>query len=234
MGDSNGPPSAGAVGSAARRGTETPAKTPRRLAPVACLLAGLLGAISAATPWWTTSTSSSGTSSMAEFYPGGDLYAGGGGGGGYTSYANAGIASIGDLYAVVLAGTIAIALVGWALTAFAIGRSRGRWGGPRYRRFVRPAHFVAVGVGVLLAVTVPVVQPELYRTANPGGACTSAAPPGACTSFWGTTHGVGATVLWGAGLGWWMDVAAAALLALALLFETVVAAKAPRTGRYPE
>lgn len=198
---------------------------------MACLAAGLLGVVSAFTPWWYTSTSSSGTSSVAYFYPGGSIYAGGGGGGGITSYANYGLPSVGLLYAAAWVGAFVLAVTSWVVAGYAMGVSRGKWGSVPGRRTARTALLVAMVVGALLALAVPIAQPSLYRTDNPLGSCTSAAPPGPCASFWGTTHGGGTTTVWGAGLGWWLDLALVVLLLMALAVETSAGALGPEPAR---
>ena len=195
---------------------------------MACLVAGFVGAVSAFTPWWYTSTSSSGTSSTAYFYPGGNIYAGGGGGGGITSYVGYGLPSVGLLYAAVYVGTLALVAVSWVVAGYALGASRGKWGSVTGRRAARMALLAAIVVGALLAIALPTAQPSLYRADDPLGSCTSAAPPGPCGSFWGTAHAAGTTTVWGAGLGWWLD------LALVVLFLTGLAPAAFASAPGPE
>lgn len=212
------------------RSRRAPLLSPRAqidLAAVACLVAGLLAVLSAFTPWWYATTSSLGTSSTALFYPGSNLYAGGGGGGGTTTYANSGLPSVGGLYLSVLAGAIALALLAWLVAGHSLGLARGKWSSLSVRRAARFALLAAVVLSAFLAFAVPVAQPALYRADNPAGSCSSAAPPGVCGSFWGTSSGPAGTSSWGAGLGWWLDLTSAVLLGLAVALGTVAVVPRP-------
>ena len=188
-----------------------------RWASVAALLAGLLATVSSVTPWWYLST----PTGRVEYYPGTSVYVTGGGGGGLTTYANSGVASVGDLYLLVLAGAVAVAVLGWCLGGYGLARMIGRIAGGR--RLARVALLASIFLSVLLLAAVPFAQPALYAAANPARACTSAAPPGACTSFWGSSHGPTGSTVWGAGAGWWFLGASAILLLLALWLGTVAA-----------
>lgn len=201
---------------------------------MACLVAGFLGAVSAITPWWYTSTSSSGTSSTAYFYPGGNIYAGGGGGGGITSYVDYGLPSVGQLYAAAFVGVLALVAVSWVVAGYALGVSRGKWDSVAGRRAARMALLAAIVVGALLSIALPTAQPSLYRADDPLGSCASAAPPGPCGSFWGTTHGASMTTVWGAGLGWWLDLALVVLLLPGLALAAFASAPSPEPARRRE
>lgn len=199
------------------------APSPRRRAALAAFtltLAGILAAGSAASPWWYLSTASGGSTFLVEYLPGNDLRVASVGGGGTTSYAAAGVASIGSMYVSVLAAAVVLALLAWTLAGYGLGRATGRWGGPRTRRLARAALLAGIGLSLVLAVAVPVVQPALYNAANPKGVCSSGYAPGACSSFWGSSHGVANSTSWGAGLGWWLDVGVAVLFGLGLLLRT--------------
>jgi len=213
---------AGAVGA---RPTSSPRRPrPRsvsrarlRLASTVALVAALLAAASALTPWWYTSTSSSGASSTAEYFPGTAIYVSGGGGGGYTSYTAQGLPSVATLYASVLAGLAVVALLAFGVAVTGFGRSLGRWNSPRAVPAVTAAVVVGLVAGCVLAAAVPFTQPSLYRSDDPHGSCSPTPPPGPCASFWGTSQAAGATKVWGAGAGWWLDLASCVLFAVALM-----------------
>lgn len=204
------------------------------LAATVLVLAGFPAVVAAFAPWWYTSTSSAGTSSTAYFLPGSSIYAGGGGGGGFTSYAAYGAASVGVLYLVVLVGTVALALVCWSMGAYGLGAALRRWSVRPARRGAGAAVAVALGLATTLAVLVPVLQPVLFRSDNPSGACTASPAAGPCRSFWGTTHAGGESSVWGAGAGWWLDVASAVLVALALVAWASAVRELGRSEDRPE
>lgn len=194
-----------------RSASEVRQKRRGRLAAVIALFAGLLGTLSCLAPWWYLAT----PTARVEYFPGSEVYVTSGGGGGVTTYAASGVASVGDLYELVVVGAILFSLIGWAVggygVAWPLGRGRGRLAG-RVRRVALVAALVA---GVLLVSVVPFAQPALYSTANPGRACTSPSPPGACTSYWGSATGGSGTTYWGAGAGWWLCAVSTGLLAVA-------------------
>jgi len=201
----------------------SPSRTRRRLRIAACLTAGLLGTGAAYTPWWYSSTTT-GTGSTVDFYPGTSFYAGGGGGGGTSSYFGYGLTWVGALYTLVLGGAIVVVLTSWVVAGYQLGASRGKWDSGR--RLARGALLGALLLGGALAIGVSVGQPALYRLDNPSGTCASAVPPGPCGSFWGASHGE----IWGAGLGWWLDLGAVALLAVAAALGTQRRASAAEAG----
>jgi len=188
-----------------------------RLASTAALFAGLLAAASALTPWWYTSTSSSGTSSTAEYLPGSAIYVSGGGGGGYTSYTAQGLPTVATLYGSVLGGLAVVALLALGVAVLGFGRSLGRWNRPRGVPVVTATVLAGLVAGAVLAAAVPLAQPPLYRSDDPHGSCSPTPPPGPCSSFWGTSQVAGVTRVWGAGAGWWLDLACCVLFAAALM-----------------
>lgn len=204
------------VGPGAAADRPDPSVRPRRahlVGAVVLLVAGAVALSAALTPWWYTRTTSAGTSSTAEFYPGGSFYAGGGGGGGTTTYAAYGLALVGALYEGILAGSILLTLLAWASAGRGFLRSVRRSGPRRQDRTIPRvvAAGLALAVGLLLAV--PLAQPSLYRSDDPGGSCAAGAATGPCSSFWGSAQSSGASRVWGAGTGWWLDLVLAVLLA---------------------
>lgn len=201
-------------------GDPPPRLTPRRLRLTAGadLLAGLLLLGSAATPWWYLLSASAGTSSNTEFYPGGSLYAGGGGGGGVVPYATVGLSALGSLYEFVLAVGLLLGLIALTLAGIGFARAAGRPIGSEGRRLVRLGGVAAFVIVAGAAAGVALAQPTLLHLYAPAGTCTAYAGGGPCSWFWGAGRAAGDTDTWGAGLGWWLDIAAAVLLGLAAAF----------------
>jgi hypothetical protein len=193
------------------------------LAATACFLAGVVGGISAFSPWWFVTTSSTATSSSAYYYPGTDTTVVTDGGGGTTTYAAVHVPSVGDLCVLVLVGAIVLTLASFALAVYGLGYARGRWGTSRGRAAARRILLAAVLVGLLLVVVVPIAQPALFRTDDPMGACSGPSPLGECSAFWGASHAGGVATSWGGGFGWWLALSATVLLVGALLAGTVSA-----------
>jgi hypothetical protein len=217
MSDSKGPP-------------KLPPGARLDLALATCLIAALLSAVASFSPWWYLTTTGSGTSSTVDYYPGTSLWVVTNGGGGVTTYAASGVPSVGDLYAVVLAGTIALVVLVGAVTVYGFGVTRGKWGSAAGRRAARSGLLGSLFLSLFLATAVPAAQPGLYRADNPAGACTSPSVPPACGSFWGTSHAGGITSTWGAGFGWWLDLSAAVLLLLGLTLGVAWALRSSRSA----
>lgn len=185
------------------------------------LAAAVLAAVSAYAPWWYLSVAGPATSSKVDFFPGNEVLTSTNGGGGVTTYAAAHVPSVGGLYAVVLAGTIAVAVLAGAAAVAGLALGRGRSRSDGLRRAARAAVLAAIGLSVVLVATVALAQPVLYRYDDPMGACGSAHPPPACGSFWGSSAQGSLTTTWGAGAGWWLEVAAVGLLVGALIVGIV-------------
>jgi hypothetical protein len=198
----------------------------RNLVAAASLVAGLLAALAAISPWWVLSTSSAGSTTEVGYYPGTVVRVVTGGGGGITSYAATGAPSVGALYASVLVATLALAVLGAAVGVQGFASLRGTWASLRARRLAGLALLAAMLLGAALVVGVPLAQPGLYRSDDPGGACLTGAPPGACSSFWGSSQSAGTTTTWGAGAGWWLSLSATVLLCLTLAFRDRAPARA--------
>ncbi len=178
-------------------------------------VAGLVAAVSAYSPWWYLSNTS-GSSSVVEYYPGSEFYAGGGGGGGTVPYSAYGLSGVGELYQAVLVGMLLVTLVAWVLGGYAFALSRGHATGGEARHLAAAARFGTIGLALALAVGVPLLQPYLYSAADPGGSCSAAPAQGPCSGFWGSLSSASGGSVWGAGAGWWLDVAVAGLLLFAL------------------
>ncbi len=219
-----------------------PAPGPRRglsvggrlgLAALCGLFASVLAALAVASPWWYLTTSSAGLSSTVAFYPGPDLRITTVGGGGAESYAAAGVPGVGSLYEGILAGTVALALLGLVVLVLLLILARRRTAAPWADRAVPRLLVAALVLGIFMAALVPIAQPQLYRAANPGASCSSPTPVPACQGFWGSsTHG-GSSSAWGAGPGWWLDVVATLGLLLTVLVKPGKVAAVPDPARRP-
>jgi len=184
-----------------------------------CLIAAVLGFLSALAPWWFLTTTTAGSSTMVGYLPGTAVEVVTNGGGGRTTYSGSGVPSVGALYGFVLAAELAVSVVALLLSAQAFASALGRWASPRILRTARAATIGALAIGVLLLVVVPTLQPTLYRTDNPAGACSSTHPVGPCEAFWGSGTTSGGATEWGAGSGWWLDLAVSALWGISLLLQ---------------
>lgn len=221
----------GAEGTTSPEGTPPSSGRPRLsaraksdLASTAGLLAALLVVVAAISPWWVLSSSGPGTTSTVAFYPGSQVATVTNGGGGTTTYAGIGVPSVGALYGGLVVGLALLAFLAAATAIHGFASVRGRWASPRLHRVARAGLLGAVLLALLLALAAPLAQPALYQHDNPANACSSATPPVACSSFWGSTSQGGVSTVWGAGFGWWSDVVATGLLAAMLVFQVAVSA----------
>jgi len=194
------------------------------LASTAGLLAALLAIVATIAPWWVLSTSDPGGTSTVSFYAGTSVTVYTTGGGGATTYSAIGVPTVGDLYTAILAGLVVLAVLAGAVAVHGFAAARGRWGSPRLRWMGRAGLLSAVLLALLLALAAPLAQSPLYQHDNPKDACSSATPPPACGSFWGSSDQGAIANVWGAGFGWWADAVATGLLAAMLFFEVAVAA----------
>ncbi len=204
-----------------------------RATTIACLGAGLVVLVGVLVPWWYLTTTSPGSTYTIDYYAGGSLRVSSSGGGGTTSYADAGVGSVGSLYGGVLAVGYALALLGLALGVYGFGRSFGWWGAVDRPRLLRWTLVGALGLTVALALVVPLLQPSLYHANDPAGVCTGANPPGPCYSFWGSSSASGATTDWGAGLGWFLALGGIVGFALALFVQFLPEAAPAPVPRSP-
>lgn len=196
-----------------------PRRARSRLAGALAGVAVALALTAAFSPWWYVTSATPGTSTSAYYYPGTETRVVSSGGGGTLTYSEAHVPSLGVLYAAVLAGAFLLAVAAAAGAVYAL---RGGHGAPvalRRRGLspVRVSLLVAIVCGLILAVAVPALQPTLFASDNPSGACSGASPPGECQAFWGSSHSGLTSTTWGAGSGWWLGVVGTALLMVALL-----------------
>jgi hypothetical protein len=203
------------------------AKGKRVTASTLLLIAAILLAVSMGISWWSISGSGGGSSGTVNLLPGGSYSTtgtfGGAAGTGSTTYSSVGLVKVGQLYETVLGvgllatfaafGAMGLGYVG----AFGVFRSR------------IPLRITLILT--LIAFVAAVLPPALLATAQPGafkadgaamfggtgggGSCAAGASP--CNAFWGTAGTGGVTVSWGADVGWYLSIAAAVLVFVALM-----------------
>ncbi len=207
---------------------------------VLALGAGILSGLSALSPWWTLSGSGGGVGSVSiGFLPGGSFSASDNGTTASFSYASQGIGQIGALYEGILALTVLIMLISFVVGGLGLLRS---FKGNRNSAGMDSVQVWAVCVLVLAVVAVlviPLAQPGVFAM-HPAGLCAGQSGlKTPCNSFWGSVSANGATLSWGADVGWYLEIAAFAVLIAALLtwrraiLEPWVAPAAPPVSTTP-
>jgi hypothetical protein len=204
---------------------QPPQRTPtaqargRRLtASTLILVAAILLTVSLFVSWWTANVSGGGTNETLYFLPGYSYSATGNAGMGVFSgsqtYAAAGFTHLGQLYEVVLwVGIVSLiaafiaAILGY-IGAFGVFRSRA---GHRATLVLTVVSFVTA---VLLPPLVTLGQPGAFAADSNGGCGAGTSP---CNSFWGSMTTDGVTSSWGADVGWYLALAAAVLVVVALV-----------------
>jgi hypothetical protein len=198
-----------------------PGKTMNSKALVASILAfgaGILSGLSALSPWWTLSGSGGGVGSLSiGFLPGGSFSASDNGTTASFSYASQGVGQIGALYEGILALTVLIMLISFVVGGLGLLRT---FKGNRQGGGMDSVQVWAVCVLILAVVAilvVPLAQPGVIAM-HPAGLCASQSGlKTPCNSFWGSVSANGATLSWGADLGWYLEIATVAILIAALL-----------------
>lgn len=186
----------------------------RTAAALFAVIAGVCLGISTFTPWWSFSGTSGGSSAKIEYFPGSSaLFSENG----YTTaqtYASGGLAELGILYEGVLVFGIAATALALLAGILAVLVEMGRWRtGPGRRAFLLLMVALIVATAVMDAL-VPLAQPLLIARGSDGCAPTS---PNTCNSFWGSSSGPSFSNTWGAGVGWYLAVAAALFLLASLV-----------------
>ncbi len=211
------------------------ARATRLTASTLLLIASIVLAVSMAVSWWGASTTGAGASLEVGFLPGSSYFfssSAGGGTSGTQLYTNAGLVHVGHLYEAVLGVLVLATLAGFA--AVVLGYL-GAVGSFRSRVFLRVTLILTVisaGSAILLPALVAGAQPSSFTADGTtfggmaGAGCGTGTTP--CNSFWGSVTAGGTTVSWGADVGWYLSVAAAVLLVLALV-ELLLTRKAPYT-----
>lgn len=200
-------------------------KGTRLTASTLLLIASIVLAVSMAVSWWGASLTGGGTAGTIGLLPG-SSYAvsgnfGSGGLAGSTTYTSAGLIHVGQLYEAVLGVGLLATLVGFAgmvlgyMGAFGTFRSRA------YLRITLLLTIISFAGAALLPVLVALAQPAAFNADGSafggagGSGCGTGSSP--CNSFWGSLSAGGTTLSWGADVGWYLSVAAAVLLLVALL-----------------
>lgn len=200
-------------------------KQRRLLASTLVLVASIVLAVSMAVSWWGASSIGHGASEVIGFLPGSSYSFSTSGAAGATAgsqaYAAEGLIHIGQLYEAVLGLVLLASLAGFAgmflgyLGAFGSFRSR------IWMRITLILTFVSFLGAVGLPILVAADQPSAFTADGaaigaPGGSgCGTGTNP--CNSFWGSASAGGINTSWGADIGWYLAVAAAVLLLLALI-----------------
>lgn len=201
---------AGLIGSA-----ESHRRAHRIAASSLLLIAAVLLTISILVPWWSITVSSGGTSATVNFLPGSE-YSGTGTYDGVTftsanTYTSANLSQVGRLYEAVLGMGIVAAIA--AFLSGAVGFA-GAFGSRRPGGAATDLALLSLAFALILPFLVVAIQPWAFTsdTNSSGSSCGGGSNP--CNSFWGNVSSGGVTGTWGAGLGWYIDLAALVLLAI--------------------
>lgn len=194
-------------------------KGSRLLASTLLLFSSILLAVSMGVSWWSASSSGGGKASVVSFLPGSQYWAETAGTASTPSYLSAGLLHVGQLYEAVLVIGIVAIIAGFAgmLLSYV-----GALGGFKSRKFL-PITLLLTLVSFVGAVVLPTLvaagQPGAFTADNTSGfgGTGCGASPTPCTSFWNSITNAGVTVSWGADVGWYLAIAAAVLLVVALL-----------------
>jgi len=190
----------------------------RVVASTLILIAAVLLTITAVVPWWSLSWSNPTESATIGFVPGSTYTVTGmnlsQGFSDLTSYP----AQTGALYQGVLLGAVVAGLAAFLAMLLGFLGSFGVLGSRRFFGLTVIAAVVAVVGAAGLPAIVALYQPATVNANSNYGSGQSGCPSGAspCTSFWGASSGSGLSMVWGADLGWYLAVAAAVLLAIAI------------------
>jgi len=200
------------------------------------LIAAVLLSVSLGLSWWGASVTEGGGTATLSFLPG-SSYTGSGdlGNGSYSgsaTYASAGLIQVGNLYEAIFGVTLLIAITSFVgmglgyIGAFGTFRSRA----PLYVALVLT--IVSFLGAVLLPAVLAIGQPWAFTADSSSGVfggsggCGTGANP--CNSFWGSISSGGVSVIWGAGVGWYLALVAAVLLLIALI-QLMAARRYPYT-----
>jgi hypothetical protein len=204
-----------------------PKMTPRgtRLtASTLVLIAAIVLAVSMAVSWWGASSTGGGPSLEVGFLPGSSYTFSssmGTGTSGSQLYSNAGLVHVGHLYQAVLGVLVVAALAGFAAMVLGYLGALGTFRSRRYMQITLVLTIISAGGAILLPALVAASQPSAFTadgtgfSGAAGAGCGTGTTP--CNSFWGSVSGGGTTVSWGADVGWYLSVAAAVLLVIALV-----------------
>jgi hypothetical protein len=201
-----------------------PVKTIRITASTLVLLAAILLAVSMGVSWWGASEEGGGVSGVYSFLPGTSYQATGNFGAGevtnLATYAGSGLVHVGQLYEAVLGVGLMATLAGFAAMILGYLGALGTFRSRNFLNATLALVLLSFLAAALLPTLVAVLQPGAFNSdgtsfAGAGGGC--GASPNPCTSFWGSQSAGAAHVSWGADVGWYLSLAAAALLLVALL-----------------
>lgn len=197
----------------------------RLTAATLILVAAILLAVSMGLSWWGATITGNGESISLYFNPGSSYSGSGNTGAGFFSgsatYASAGLGHVGQLYNALFGVGLLAAIAGFAAMGLAFV---GALGGFRSRTFLRVT-LVLLAVTFVAAAFLPAVvavsQPAAFSADGaagfPGTGSGCGAGENPCNSFWGSVSANGTTASWGADVGWYLGLAAATILFVALI-----------------
>ncbi len=201
------------------------AKGTRLSASALLLLSIIVLAVSLTVPWWGASLSGGGTSGTIGFVPGSSYFVTGtfgtGAAAGTYAYSSTGLLHVGELYEAVLGVGLLAILAGLAAMVLGYLGASGTFRSRKYLSMTLLLTLISLVGAALLPGMVALAQPAAFNAdgsgfgGTGGSGCGTGSNP--CNSFWGSISGGGATYAWGAGVGWYLSIAAAVLLALALV-----------------
>ena len=151
---------------------------------------------------------------------------------GTLAYSSHGLGAIGSLYGGLGAVVIAALALAAVACAAALAGTLGYWRGRRPLLLGTVFGILALLLILSAVISIVALQPSAFSQ-SAGGLASTAAPSPA-TSFWGACSGGGAgngacstspgsgsiTASWGAGVGWYLGLLAAVLLAVGLWLHT--------------
>jgi hypothetical protein len=196
------------------------------------LIASILLAVSMGVAWWGASVSGGGNAVTLGFLPGSSYTGTSGSTTATTTYTSANLIHVGQLYEAILGVGLLAALTGFAgmvlgyLGAFGLFKSRA------FLKITLLLTIIPFVGAALLPGLVALGQPAAFNADGAsgfaGGGAGCGPSPNPCTSFWGSISAGGTTASWGADVGWYLSLAAAVLLFVALL-QLVLTRRQPYT-----
>jgi hypothetical protein len=196
-------------------------KGTRLSASTLMLIAAILLAVSMGVSWWGASVTGAGPSVTLGLMPGSSYTGTSGSTTTTTTYASSTLIHVGQLYEAILGVGLLAVFAGFAamlmsyIGAFGVFKSRG------FLRITLLLTIITFVSAALLPGLAALGQPAAFNAdgqsgfAGTGGGCGPT--PNPCTSFWGTYSATGVKASWGADVGWYLSLAAAVLLLIALL-----------------
>ncbi len=209
----------------ASSGPESSAKGRRVAASSLVLIAAILLTVAMVVSWWGVSISGGGATVSVNFLPG-SSYSGSGTYNGITysasaTYTSANLTNVGFLYEAVLALGLFVAIAAFVGMALGYASAFGNFRSWRPAGIAETLTEVSFVFTLILPILIAIMQPWAYGVDTSNAKASCGAGSNLCNSFWGSVSSDGVTGTWGAGVGWYLAVVAAVLLAVAIgLFLT--------------